>query len=147
MENRDIVDTVLEAGAEFVVVTGGEPLMHNLDGLTAAFKAEGIFTALETSGAHPISGDWDWICFSPKKFKAPRPEFYDLAHELKVIVYNRHDLEWAEGFADEMNDEAMMYLQPEWDKRDYATPLILNYIREHTHWSISLQTHKYIGVP
>ena len=143
----DIVTEVSDAGANFAVVTGGEPLMYNLDALTTALHDAGIEIALETSGAHPLSGDFDWICFSPKKFKAPRDEFYAVAHELKTVVFNKHDLQWSEGHAEKINDACELFLQPEWDRRDLATPLILNYIRENPKWRLSVQSHKYIGVP
>jgi len=144
---ESIVEEVTSSGAKFAVVTGGEPLMYNLDSLTAQLRKQDIELAIETSGAHPLSGTWDWICFSPKKFKAPLPEFYDVAHELKTVVYNKHDLAWSVTHADKVNDACMLFLQPEWDRRDLATPLILNYIRENPKWRISVQSHKYIGIP
>jgi 7-carboxy-7-deazaguanine synthase len=143
----DIVESVVNSGTQIAVITGGEPLMYDLGPLTAALKKAGIRTHIETSGAHPMSGDWDWICFSPKKFKAPLEPIYKLAHELKVVVFNKHDLSWAEGHADKLVSSCMLYLQPEWDKRDFTTPLILNYVREHPKWRISVQTHKFIGIP
>ena len=142
-----IVEEVTSSGANFAVVTGGEPLMYDLDSLTGQLRKQGVELAVETSGAHPLSGTWDWICFSPKKFKAPLPEFYDVAHELKTVVYNKHDLAWSVTHADKVNDACMLFLQPEWDRRDLATPLILNYIRENPKWRISMQSHKYIGIP
>ena len=144
---ESIVEEVTSSGAKFAVVTGGEPLMYNLDSLSAQLRKQGIELAIETSGTHPLSGTWDWICFSPKKFKAPLPEFYEVAHELKTVVYNKHDLAWSVTHADKVNDECMLFLQPEWDRRDLATPLILNYIRENPKWRISVQTHKYMGIP
>jgi organic radical activating enzyme len=144
---ESIVEEVTSSGAKFAVVTGGEPLMYNLDSLTAQLRKQDIELAIETSGAHPLSGTWDWICFSPKKFKAPLPEFYEVAHELKTVVYNKHDLAWSVTHADKVNDACMLFLQPEWDRRDLATPLILNYIRENPKWRISVQSHKYIGIP
>ena len=144
---ESIVEEVTSSGAKFAVVTGGEPLMYNLDSLTAQLRKQDIELAIETSGAHPLSGTWDWICFSPKKFKAPLPEFYAVAHELKTVVYNKHDLAWSVTHADKVNDACMLFLQPEWDRRDLATPLILNYIRENPKWRISMQSHKYIGIP
>ena len=120
--------------------------MHNLDHLTHGLKERGLEVAIETSGAHPLTGTWDWICFSPKKFKKPLSEFYGIADELKVVVYNTHDFEWAETFAREMNGSCKLYLQPEWDKRDEMLPLIVQYIRDNPKWKISLQTHKYIGI-
>lgn len=136
-----------ESGCEVVVVTGGEPCMHQLDELTKALHEQNLRTHIETSGAHPLSGNWDWITLSPKKFKPALDEFYAKAHELKVIVYNKHDLLWGEGHSAKMHSEAQRFFQPEWDERDSSVPMILNYIREHPHWRISLQTHKYIGIP
>ncbi len=133
--------------AEIVVVTGGEPLMYNLDELTAVLQKSGLKTHLETSGAYPLSGSWDWICFSPKKFKAPLPGIIPSANELKVIVYNRSDLDWAEKYAPMVSPECKLYLQPEWDKAKEMTPLIIEYIKLHPKWELSLQLHKYIGVP
>lgn len=144
---QDIVEAVVDSGSKIAVITGGEPLMYNLDYLTRALKNAGVRTHIETSGAHPLTGEWDWICFSPKKFKAPLEPIYEAAHELKVVVFNRHDLGWAEEHASKLNGKCMKYLQPEWDKRDFTTPLILNYVREHPEWRISVQTHKFIGIP
>ena len=132
---------------EIVVITGGEPLMHNLDELTTVLKAEGLQTNIETSGAHPLSGIWDWICLSPKKFKAPLPEILPLANELKVVIFNASDFDWAETYARQMNAECKLYLQPEWDKAAIVTPLIIEYIKANPKWELSLQIHKYINVP
>ncbi len=129
------------------VITGGEPLMHSLDKLTHALKAAGFQTNIETSGAHPLSGEWDWICLSPKKFKAPLPEILPLAHELKVVIFNKHDFEWAEQYAAQVSPDCKLYLQPEWDKAATVTPLIVDYIKANPQWALSLQTHKYINVP
>lgn len=130
-----------------VVITGGEPLMHNLDALTAAMKEAGYETNIETSGAHPLSGKWDWICLSPKKFKAPLPEVVPLANELKVVIFNQSDFAWAEKYAALVNKDCKLYLQPEWDKAAVVTPLIIEYIKQHPCWELSLQIHKYINVP
>lgn len=136
-----------ESGAEVVVVTGGEPCMHRLEALTDALRSRGLRTHLETSGTHPLTGTWDWVTLSPKKFKPTRDEYYAVANELKVIVYNKHDLEWGQTHAERLQQGALRYFQPEWDERDSSIPMILNHIRENTQWRISLQTHKYIGVP
>lgn len=144
---EDLAAAAADSNAHVVVVTGGEPCMHRLDELTEALRSRGLRTHLETSGAHPLTGTWDWITLSPKKFKAAREEFYASADELKVIVYNRHDLEWGEGHRSRLNEGAQCYFQPEWDERDSSVPLILNYIRSNPQWRISLQTHKYIGIP
>ncbi|MFN5334813.1 MAG: 7-carboxy-7-deazaguanine synthase QueE [Bacteroidota bacterium] len=146
-----IVDAALNAvpkGKEkIVVITGGEPLMHNLTALTQSLQQQEFKTHIETSGAHPVSGSWDWICLSPKKFKAPLPDILPQAHELKVVVFNKSDFDWAESFAKQVNPNCKLYLQPEWDKKEVVTPLIIDYIKEHPQWRLSLQIHKYIGVP
>lgn len=138
---------VLETNAKLVVITGGEPLMHNLDELTLALKSAGLQTNIETSGAHPLSGHWDWICLSPKKFKEPLPEILPKAHELKIIVFNKSDFAWAEKYAALVNDTCKLYLQPEWDKRNEMLSLIVEYIKANPQWELSLQIHKYIDVP
>ncbi len=138
---------VKETPARLVVITGGEPLMHNLDELTSALKSAGYETNIETSGAHPLSGYWNWICLSPKKFKAPLPEVVPHANELKVVVFNKSDFEWAEKFAVLVSPQCKLYLQPEWDKAPIITPLIIEYIKQHPKWELSLQIHKYINVP
>lgn len=138
---------VLETPAKLVVITGGEPLMHNLDELTTALQQQGLQTNIETSGAHPLSGNWDWICLSPKKFKAPLPEILPLANELKIVVYNKSDFDWAEKYAALVNPNCKLYLQPEWDKATEVTPLLIAYIKANPKWQLSLQVHKYINVP
>jgi organic radical activating enzyme len=129
------------------VVTGGEPLMHNLSQLSDALHAAGFQTNIETSGSSPLSGDWDWICLSPKKFKAPLPEILSKAHELKVIVFNNSDFDWAEKYAALVSPYCKLYLQPEWDKASIVTPIIIDYIKANPQWELSLQIHKYINVP
>ena len=138
---------VLETPAKLVVITGGEPLMYNLDELTTALQQQGLQTNIETSGAHPLSGKWDWICLSPKKFKAPLPEILPLANELKIVVYNKSDFDWAEKYAALVNPNCKLYLQPEWDKATEVTPLLIAYIKANPKWQLSLQVHKYINVP
>ena len=130
-----------------VVITGGEPLMHDLTQLTKALKEKGFETNIETSGAHPLSGTWDWICLSPKKFKSPLPAVVPFANELKVVVFNESDFKWAEQYASQVSPQCKLYLQPEWDKAATVTPLIIEYIKEHPQWELSLQIHKYINVP
>ena len=130
-----------------VVVTGGEPLTWNMQPLTAALQSEGIQIHIETSGAYPLSGHWDWICLSPKKTMRPREEFYAVADELKVIVFNHHDLQWAEEHAAKVKAGCALFLQPEWSKRDTVMPLITDYVMKNPKWRISLQSHKYIGIP
>lgn len=147
---RTIEELVREAElhpGRLAVITGGEPLMHELDGLTLALQQAGFETNMETSGSSPLSGHWDWICLSPKKFKAPLPEVVKAAHELKVVIYHRSDFDWAESFAHEVSPTCKLYLQPEWSKADQVTPLIVDYIKAHPQWELSLQTHKYIHVP
>ncbi len=139
--NRSAVNDII------AVITGGEPLMHNLDELTAALKAKGFRTNIETSGSSPLSGDWDWVCLSPKKFKPPLPEVIPAADELKVVVFNKHDFEWAETYAAQVSSTCKLYLQPEWDKASAVTPLIIDYIKANPKWELSLQLHKYINVP
>ena len=138
---RSTVDGVI------AVITGGEPLMHNLDELTKALHAAGFQTNIETSGSSPLSGEWDWICVSPKKFKAPLPEVLQNANELKVIIYNKDDFNWAEEHAKHVLASCKLYLQPEWSKADVMTPLIIDYIKQNPSWELSLQIHKYINVP
>ena len=135
------------SSSRIAVITGGEPLMHDLNELTTELKKHQFHTHIETSGAHTLSGTWDWICLSPKKFKAPLEEIIPLANELKVVVFNKSDFEWAESFAQKVNPSCKLYLQPEWDKKEVVTPLIIDYIKANPQWNLSLQIHKYIGVP
>ncbi|MBX2931898.1 MAG: 7-carboxy-7-deazaguanine synthase QueE [Chitinophagaceae bacterium] len=130
-----------------IVITGGEPLLYNLDNLTTKLIQAGFETNIETSGSSPLSGQWNWICLSPKKFKLPLPEVVKKANELKVIVFNKHDFTWAETYAAQVNPDCKLYLQPEWDKKEIVTPLIVDYIKANPQWQLSLQTHKYINVP
>lgn len=130
-----------------VVVTGGEPLTWDMGPLTEGLKAKGAQIHIETSGAYPLTGIWDWICLSPKKMKLPKQEIYDKAHELKVIVFNKDDLRFAEEQAAQVNDECILYLQPEWSKREKMMPLIVDYVMSHPKWKVSLQTHKYLNIP
>ncbi len=133
--------------ARLAVVTGGEPLLHDLQELTGALHTAGFHTNIETSGSSPLSGDWDWICLSPKKFKAPLPELVPKADELKVIVFNKSDFAWAEQYAAQASPDCKLYLQPEWSRAATMTPLIVDYIKAHPRWELSLQLHKYINVP
>ena len=144
---NSLLNVVAETPAKLVVITGGEPLMHNLIELTGALQAAGLETNIETSGSHPLSGSWDWICLSPKKFKAPLPEVVPFANELKVVIFNKSDFEWAEQYAAKVSPQCKLYLQPEWDKAAIVTPLIIDYIKAHPQWQLSLQVHKYINVP
>lgn len=147
MTIQDIVAAIQATPAQLVVITGGEPLMHPLNELTEALQAAGLQTNIETSGSHPLSGHWNWICLSPKKFKAPLPEIVPVANELKVVVFNKSDFDWAEKYAAQTNASCKLYLQPEWDRQEQVTPLIVDYIKAHPQWELSLQVHKYINVP
>ncbi len=147
---RNISDLVLEAAAHpgrIAVVTGGEPLMHDCTRLTGALKQAGFRTHIETSGSSPLSGDWDWICLSPKKFKPPLNEILPLDNELKIVIYNKSDFAWAEQYAAQVAAGCRLYLQPEWDKAPVMTPAIIDYIKANPKWELSLQIHKYINVP
>ncbi len=142
-----IITNVLEWKAQSVVVTGGEPLIYNLEALTAELKKKNIETFIETSGAYKLSGNWDWICLSPKKTMTPLPEVYEKAHELKVIVFNQHDFKWAEEQAQKVDKDCYLYLQPEWSKHAELLPQIIEYVKSNPKWMISLQTHKYMNIP
>ena len=139
--------TQAKSYADTVVVTGGEPLMWNMNPLTEALQAAGMKTHIETSGAYPLSGKWDWICLSPKKRMLPMPEIYIAADELKVIVYNKDDLQFAKKQALGVAESCKLYLQPEWSRRDKTIPLIVTYVLENPQWMASLQTHKYLKIP
>ncbi len=145
------VDQIVEEASKFpgrlAVITGGEPLLHNCGPLTSALKKAGFQTNIETSGSSPLSGDWDWICLSPKKFKAPLPEILPLANELKVVIFNKTDFKWAEEHAAAVSPGCKLYLQPEWEKSAQMLPLIIEYVKENPKWEISIQIHKYINVP
>lgn len=136
-----------KAQAEVVVITGGEPLTWNMVELTTRLKNEGLRVHIETSGAYPFSGTWDWICLSPKKNKLPVEEAYQKANELKVIIYNQHDFKFAEEEAAKVNQDCVLFLQPEWSKRDAMTPYIVDYVMNNPKWRVSLQTHKYLNIP
>lgn len=142
-----IVLNALQYPGKAVVITGGEPLIYNLDYLTNQLQTRGIKTFIETSGAYPLSGSWDWICLSPKKFKAPLPGIAAVAGELKVIVFNRSDFEFAENYAELVSPGCKLYLQPEWSKAKEVTPLIIEYVMANPKWEISLQTHKFLNIP
>jgi len=144
---EDLAATVKQTPAQIVVITGGEPLMHDLTELTKALHEAGLRTHIETSGSSPLSGELDWITLSPKKFKAPLPEVLPKAHELKIVVFNKSDFAWAENWAAKVSPQCKLFLQPEWSKAEQMTPLIVDYIKAHPQWQLSLQTHKYINVP
>ena len=142
-----LIKEIKKTPAKIVVITGGEPLLHNLDALTNELKNAGLQTNIETSGSSPLSGKWDWICLSPKKFKEPLPEVINVASELKIIIYNKSDFAWAGKYAALVPASCKLYLQPEWSKADQMTPLMVDYIKAHPQWELSLQIHKYINVP
>lgn len=144
---EQMVSFVKETKAPMVVITGGEPLLHNLDELTQQLQSNGIQTNIETSGSSPLSGSWNWICVSPKKFKAPIPEVVKQADELKVVVFNKSDFEWAETYAAQCKPGCKLFLQPEWDQSAKVLPLIIEYVKANPRWEISLQVHKYMQIP
>jgi 7-carboxy-7-deazaguanine synthase len=147
MTVEQIVEEVKKTHTDVAVITGGEPLLHHLQELTTALKNEKIGTHLETSGSSPLSGQWDWICISPKKFKKPLDDLLKAAHELKVVVFNKSDFDWAKKHATLVSQDCKLYLQPEWSKADKMMPMIIEYIKSHPKWKLSLQIHKFINVP
>jgi 7-carboxy-7-deazaguanine synthase len=147
MDVSSLKSEVEKTPAQIVVITGGEPTMYDLTELTIELQKAGYKTHLETSGSHPLSGNWDWICLSPKKFKAPLKQVLPKANELKVVVYHRSDFDWAEKYAAEVSPGCKLYLQPEWGRSPQMTPLIIDYIKSHPRWELSLQIHKFIDVP
>ena len=144
------VEAIVEKAVRFsktIVVTGGEPLTWNMDPLTSKLKEKGAKIHIETSGAYPLSGTWDWICLSPKKIKLPTEESYEKADELKMIIFNKHDFTFAEEQAAKVNKDCILYLQPEWSNREKMMPLIVDYVMKNPQWKVSLQTHKYLNIP
>jgi len=144
---EDMVRRAKQSGSEIVVITGGEPAMYNLNELTQALHHAGLKTNIETSGAHPLTGNWDWVCFSPKKFKAPVESIFKQANELKIIIFNNSDFEWAEEFAKKVSPECELFLQPEWSKEKEMVPKIIEYVKTNPKWKVSLQIHKYMNIP
>lgn len=143
----EMVASAKASGTNIVVITGGEPAMHDLGALTEALQQEGLKTNIETSGAYPLTGTWNWVCFSPKKFKAPHPSVYAHANELKIVVYNKSDIAWAEEFAAQVNPGCLLFLQPEWSREKEMLPLIIDYVKAHPQWQVSVQVHKYMNIP
>jgi 7-carboxy-7-deazaguanine synthase len=145
----DIAEIVNNAvkNSNTIVVTGGEPLTWNMGPLTEQLKLRGVQTHIETSGAYSLTGEWDWICLSPKKIKLPKEEIYTKANELKCIIYNDNDFKFAEEEASKVNDKCILYLQPEWSKREKMMPSIVDYVMTNPKWKVSLQTHKYLNIP
>jgi len=144
------IDQIVEEAQKYsdtIVITGGEPLMWNMQPLTAALQAVGMKIHIETSGAYPITGEWDWFCLSPKKNKLPTEDAVARANELKVIVYNKDDLRFAEAQSKKVSKDCILYLQPEWSKRDKVMPFMVDYVLANPKWKISLQTHKYLNIP
>jgi len=143
-------DAIVENAAKYsdtIVVTGGEPLMWDMEPLTRKLKSRKLNVHIETSGAYPLTGHWDWICLSPKKRMLPKDDVLKQAHELKVIVYNKSDFEFAERYAAKVNSNCVLFLQPEWSVREKMIPLIVDYVMAHPKWKVSLQTHKYLNIP
>jgi organic radical activating enzyme len=148
MINADtIIENVMKSGTDSVVVTGGEPLMWNLDYLCRGLKEKNISTFIETSGAYSMSGKWDWVCLSPKKNMPPLPENCKSADELKVIIQDRSDFHWAEKYSSQVNETCRLFLQPEWSRFEKIIPEIVEYVKLHPEWRISLQIHKYMHIP
>lgn len=145
--HADIIVENTKKYAKTVVVTGGEPLMWNLDYLTNRLKSYHIKTHIETSGAYSFSGNWDWFCLSPKKTKLPLKKSYNEANELKMIIHNKSDFLFAEEQSKKVNTKCQLFLQPEWSKKEKMTPLIIDYVMKNPKWRISLQTHKYLNIP
>lgn len=142
-----IVENTSKYPAKAVVVTGGEPSMYNMNYITSQFKSKGIETFIETSGAYKLTGQWDWVCLSPKKTSPPMAENYPLANELKIIVHNKNDFEWAEKHAALVSSSCKLFLQPEWSRSKEMMPLIVDYVMANPKWNVSLQTHKYMNIP
>jgi organic radical activating enzyme len=143
----EIVDRVMKYPARAVVVTGGEPVLYNLDYLCDKLKDNGIVTFLETAGVRKLTGKWDWICLSPKKNSIPLLEYFQVANELKVIIHTESDLKWAELNAEKAHQGCQLYLQPEWSKYNQILPVIVEYVKDHPEWKISLQSHKFMNIP
>ena len=146
-ETEQIVYEAKKYPAKLAVITGGEPTLHHLDLLTRSLQSNGFETNIETSGSSPLTGVWDWICLSPKKFKPPLEEIIPRANELKIVIFNKSDFDWAEKYAAKVSPNCKLYMQPEWDKAAQVTPLIIDYVKDHPKWQLSLQIHKYINVP
>ena len=144
---EDLIHTVKSTPAQLVVITGGEPLMHDLEFLTSSLQKKGLETNIETSGSYPLNGSWNWICVSPKKFKAPLRDVLKQANELKIIVYNKSDFLWAEEHAAMVSPQCKLYLQPEWSQSPKMSPLIVDYIMNNPQWELSLQVHKFLNIP
>ena len=143
----EIIQEVVKYPGDLVVITGGEPAMYNLTDLTDELRKVGKTIAIETSGVYPLIGSFDWVCWSPKKFKESDDSVASKAHELKVVIYNKHDFSWAEEQAAKVGSHCRLFLQPEWSKEDKMLPLVIDYVKNNPQWRISLQTHKYMNIP
>lgn len=141
-----ILEEIKDYSSDLVIITGGEPLMYDMTALTESLKAKGYQTNLETSGVYAMTGTWDWVCFSPKKFKAPDESIYDRAHELKVIAFNKSDFDFAETHREKVGQNCKLFLQPEWGKVSKMQELVIDYAKSNPAWNISLQTHKYLDI-
>lgn len=147
MSVEELKNIVVQYPGDLVVITGGEPAMYDLTVLIEALHSIGKYVAIETSGTSNLIGDVDWYTFSPKKFKAPVDEAYMRASELKIVIFHKSDLAWAEDHSKKVNENCVLYLQPEWSKREQLLPTIIEYVKNHPKWKISLQTHKYLEIP
>jgi 7-carboxy-7-deazaguanine synthase len=147
VSTTEILSRVHTGHGKIVVITGGEPAMYDLEKLTTTLKESGFRTHIETSGVYKLTGAWDWVCFSPKKFKAPDPSIFMQADELKIIVYNKSDFAWAEEFAEKVKPSCQLFLQPEWSKEKEMLPHIIDYVKGNPKWQVSLQVHKYMNIP
>ncbi len=147
VEVAEVVSRAVACEAKSIVITGGEPLLYELEPLTRALHRAGLEIFIETSGSSPLSGSFDWICLSPKRRKHPVEEIYSVADELKVVIENSEDIEWAEECAAKVGECCMLYLQPEWSRSEIITPLLVEYVKSHPQWRISIQTHKYMRIP
>lgn len=144
---REMTERAASSGSKIAVITGGEPAIYDLQALTSALHVAGLRTHIETSGAYPLTGDWDWVCLSPKKFKGPVPDVYEHADELKIIVFNKSDLSWAQEHAAKVRPSCKLFLQPEWSREKEMSSLIVDYVKANPQWNISLQIHKYMNIP
>jgi len=145
---QELVDEALNYPGKIVVITGGEPLLHDLNPLTIAFKEAGFRTHIETSGVcKEVTGLWDWICFSPKKFKEANPSIFSKVNELKVVIFHSSDIDWATTFVNKLPAEALLMLQPEWSRQIENNPLIVEFVKSNPKWNISVQTHKFLQIP
>lgn len=142
-----MLEFVLESKTDFVVITGGEPAMYDLNPLVDALHEHKIYVAIETSGAYEVMGNVDWFCLSPKKFKMPVSSAYERADEFKVVIYHPSDFQWAEKQTEQLRQDCKLLLQPEWSKSEQLLPAIINHAKEHPKWRISLQTHKFMNIP